>query len=292
MAGVTDSAFRALAVKYGAVMTWTEFVSSRAVIMGNESTEEYLKRDSSEKVCAVQIFGSNPDEILEAAKILENRFDVIDINCGCPATKIIKIKAGVHLMETPEKIGDIVKKLKSEIRKPVTVKIRIGTKKRINGLEVARIAEKNGADAVIVHGRRNGQGYAGTADWKVITKIKEELSIPVVGNGDLISPEIFKKRLEESKVDYGMVGRAAMSNPYIFRQINDFLKKGEYDEKPWLEQLNDYINLAVKHDVGFHRIKNHSIWFTKGVPGGARLRERIQLCKDVESIISVIAKPF
>lgn len=288
LAGVSDVAFRVLALKYGAALTYTEFVSSTALLRGNEKTATLIKKAKSENPSAVQIFGSDENDIVEAAKILEKKFDIIDLNCGCPALKLTKVGAGSMLMKDPKKIAKIIKNLTSEISKPVTIKIRAGIRGNKNAVEVAKEAEKAGASAVTVHGRTLGQGYSGKADWDIITKVKQSINIPVIGNGDITSPEIAEQKLEESKVDYVMVGRAAIANPYIFKQINDFLKKGEYDKKPWDEQVEEYLKLAKKHDIEFYRIKNHLIWFTKGVVGGAKIREKLSLCRNPESINKII----
>ncbi|MFA5993289.1 MAG: tRNA-dihydrouridine synthase [Candidatus Pacearchaeota archaeon] len=310
MSGVSDVAFRNLCRKYGAALTYTEFVSSAAIVRKNSKTNGMLRTDKSEKPSAVQIFGSNEKEMLLAAKYLDEKFnfdterivsksynsrgaqklksrvfDIIDINFGCPADKIIKCGGGSELLKNPEKMGRIVNSLVKEIKKPITAKIRIGIDdKHINALEIAKIIEKNGASAICVHGRTQRQGYSGEADWKIVKKIKESVKIPVIGNGDVTSPEIFKKRLEESGVDYIMIGRAAMSNPYIFRQINDYLKTGKYDSKDKITQFFEYLELAEKYKIDFENIKNHAICFTRGIRGGGKLRNELCKCKSVEEI--------
>jgi len=283
MAGINDIAFRALARKYGAGMTCTEFVSSIAVSRGIERVLAGIGKSGSPE--SVQIFGKNPEDFVSAARILEKRFDVIDINCGCPVEKVMKQGAGSSLMKNPKMIGEIVEAVASQIKKPVTVKIRAGIDaKRINAVKAAKIAEKAGAAAVAVHGRTQEQGYSGKADWNIIKKVKKAVSVPVIGNGDVDSPETLKQRMDESGVDYVMIGRAAMPNPYIFRQINDYLKKGSYGSKPGLEQFREYLALAKKFSARFSSIKAHAMDFTKGVEGGARIREKITKCKSLSGL--------
>ncbi len=288
LSGVSDVAFRALARKYGAALTYTEFVNCTAVVRGNTKTDAMLKKDPSEKPSAAQVFGGKIDEIVEAARILSKKFDIIDINCGCPAVKVAKIGAGGLLMKTPAKIGEIISAVASEIKNPVTAKIRAGFEKTANAPEIARIAEKAGAAAVAVHGRMYGQGYAGKADWSIIKKVKEAVSIPVIGNGDITSPETAKKRIEESKVDYIMVARAAMSNPFIFSQINEFLDSGAYGSKSQILQFLEYAGLAQKHKVDFNIVKTHALAFTKGLAAGASMRRKITMCKDIDSVVDAI----
>lgn len=291
MAGVTDVAFRALCRKYGAALTYTEFVSSNAIIRENAKTRDILRIDKSEIPSAVQIFGNNKNEILKAAKYIEKnfKFDIIDINFGCPADKVIKCGGGSELLKNPQKIGKIIKSLSKEIKKSITAKIRIGIDdKYINALKVAEIIEKNGASAICVHGRTQKQGYSGDADWEIIKKVKKIVKIPVIGNGDVTSPEIFKKRLDESRVDCIMIGRAAMSNPYIFKQIKDYLETGKYKEKDKIEQFFEYLKLAEKYKIDFESIKNHAICFTKGLPRSCKLRNEICKCKTVSEIKNLL----
>jgi len=285
MAGVTDVAFRALCKEFGAALTYTEFVSSVAITRGNTDTLKMLDIHKSEKPIGVQLFGSDVKEIVEAGNILQKRFDIIDVNCGCPAYKVIKTGAGSEMLRKPEKIAIFVEKLVKAIDKPITVKIRTGIdKKHVNALEVAKKVEGAGAAAITIHGRTQDQGYSGEADWELIKKVKETVNIPVIGNGDIFKPQDFKKRLEESGVDYIMIGRAAMNNPYLFKQIDDYMKKGKYENPDKKEIFYKYLELAKENNVNFQTIKRHSLSFTKGFVGGSELRMKMIKTNTVEEI--------
>lgn len=288
MAGVTDVACRTLAKHYGAAMTYTEFVSSAALVRNSEKTKEMLAIDPSEKPVAVQLFGNNIEEVVQAAQML-NQFDVIDVNCGCPAWKVIKTGAGSAMLNNPKLIGEFVGKLVDNVKKPITVKIRSGIdEKNINAVEIAKTVEAAGAAAIAVHGRTQKQGYSGKSDWNVIKKVKESVNIPVIGNGDVFSPEIFKEKLDESNVDYIMIARGAMTNPYIFKQINDYLEKGSYDTKDSITVFLELLELCKKYNLPFPLIKNHAVQFTKGITGGSKLRLKLSKCKEIKEIEKII----
>jgi tRNA-dihydrouridine synthase B len=285
MAGVSDVAFRELCKKYGAGVTYTEFVSSAGLVRGTESVLKMTQVSDLEKPVGVQLFGNNIEEIINSAKILEDKFDIIDINCGCPAWKVIKTGAGSELLKSPEKIADFVKNLSDSVSRPVTVKIRLGIdEKNINVFEVAQLVEKAGASAITIHGRTQKQGYSGSADWEIIKKVKSRVKIPVIGNGDVFSPEDFKKRFEESKVDAIMIARGAIGNPYLFKQINDYLKTGSYKKKDKIEQFFEYLELAKKYNLSFKQIKFQAINFTKSVKNGAELRKNLSKCSSLSEI--------
>lgn len=289
MSGVNDIAFRALAKKYGAGMTYTEFVSSAAISRGISGVLNKARRHPSEIPAAVQLFGGSVQEIVESAKAVEEEFDVIDINCGCPDPNVVRQGGGSALMKSPEKIAQIVSRAVSAVKKPVTIKIRSGVdSKNINAVEIARLAEDAGAAAIAVHGRTVEAGYSGKADWVIIKKVKESVGIPVIGNGDVTSPEIFAEKLKESGVDSIMIGRAAVCNPYIFRQVNDFLSGGKYSRLGWKEQLADYMEFAKQNPVGYPVLKLHITAFTKGERGSAGLRRKLAMCKSVESILKAV----
>ena len=288
MAGVTDVAFRALAKSYGAGMTYTEFVSSAAIVRGNSHSLELVRTDKSESPVAVQLFGNNVQEIVAAAQAMQGRFDVIDINCGCPAWKVIKTGAGSALLNDPARIHKFVSELVDAVDAPVTVKIRKGIDdKSVNAVSVAKAIEEAGGAAVAIHGRTQKQGYSGTADWDIIKQVKDSVSIPVIGNGDVFTPEVFKQRLEESGVDAIMIARGAMGNPFIFKQINDYCNGKEYEEKNGIEQFLEYTKWEETYPINFALLKNHLMQFTKGMVGGAGLRREIMKVKDKEEIKSL-----
>jgi len=309
MAGVTDVAFRALCKRYGAGMTCTEFVSSAALVRDSKRTWEMLRTDPSEKPVAVQLFGTDTDEVVAAAKLVEKKFDVIDMNCGCPAWKVIKTGAGSALLNEPRRIAELVEAVSSAVKKPVTIKIRAGIdKESINAVAVAKAAEAAGAAAVAVHGRTQQQGYASEADWSIVKAVKHAVSIPVIGNGDVFSAADFWRKKEESGCDYIMVARGAIGNPAIFAEINEEAKKG--DKKNTIRKINHknnksqnntlkdiqkainsflaYHELALHYSIPFGQVKGHAISFTKGVPGGARLRERLTRATTHEELLTAL----
>jgi len=276
MSGVTNVAFRALCKKYGADITCTEFVNCSALVRNNKMTLRMLRKDPSESPCVVQIFGANKDEIIESAKILEKDFDIVDFNCGCPVPKVTKIGAGSELLKDPDKIYDIVSNIVKAISKPVTVKIRIMDDWN-KTLEIVKLIEKAGASAITVHGRTKAQGYSGKADWNTIKKIKNAISIPVYGNGD-VSLENIPKGFNGL-----MIGRAAMSDPYVFAKIKQFLETGEYIDTDKSQVFKDFMVLAEKYELSLKEIRFQIMHFTKGMVGGADLRRRL-LKADLEEI--------
>jgi nifR3 family TIM-barrel protein len=289
MVGVTDVAFRALCKKYGAALTCTEFVHSTALNRGSRKSLEMLKTDPVEGIKQVQLFGNSEEEIITAGKFVEKDFDIIDINCGCPAWKVIRSGAGSELLKQPQKIFDLIRQLNNAVSKPVTVKIRIGIDdKHINAVEIAKIVENAGAAALAIHGRTQQQGYSGKANWDVIKKVKEAVAIPVIGNGDVFTPEDFKEKLDYSGVDYILVARGALGNPYIFKQISDYLATGVYDEKDRIEQFFEYFKLAKKHSLSFSQIKSQAVLFTKGIVNGGALRMKLMRCANEEEFVKLL----
>jgi tRNA-dihydrouridine synthase B len=283
MSGVTDVAFRALCKRYGAGLTVTEFLSAAAIVRESEKTKRMLATDPSEKPVAVQLFGHDEADVVQAAIEVQDQFDIIDINCGCPAWKVIKSGAGSALLEDEQKISSFVSKLVNATNVPITVKIRVGIDaKRINAVQVAKLVEDAGAAAIAVHGRTQKQGYSGIADWNIIKQVKDAVNIPVIGNGDVFTPEIFKRRLEESGVDYIMVARGAIGKPFLFQQINDYLRKETYKVLTNTEQIDlfdKYMVLAKKYDVSFAQVKLHAQSFTTGQTGAGKFRSKLMMLK-------------
>jgi nifR3 family TIM-barrel protein len=292
MSGVTDIAFRELCREYGAGLTYTEFVSSAAIVRSNERTFDMIKLSPLEKPSAVQLFGGNIKEVVKAARILsEKGFDIIDINCGCPAYKVIKQDAGSELLKKPAKIAELVSLMVKKVDAAITVKIRTGIDKdSINAIKVAKIAGKAGASAITIHGRTQKQGYTGVADWNLIKQVKESVNIPVIGNGDIFKPQDFKKKLKESGVDYIMIGRAAMTNPYLFRQIKDYT---ELDVFEWADKKKiffEYVKKAENYKINYAQVKNHALSFTKGLVGGSEFRIGLGKCKSIAEVKDYMKK--
>lgn len=280
MAGVTDLPFRVLCKENGCGLAYTEMVSVKGLIYGGENTEVLLKIAPQENPVAVQLFGSDPKLFGEAVRRIEHyKFDIIDINMGCPAPKIVKNGDGSALMQNPELIGNIVNEVCSVTEKPVTVKIRKGfDENNINAEEVAKIAEKNGASAITVHGRTREQYYSGKADLDIIKKVKEAVNIPVIGNGDIVDRASAENMLEYTKCDAVMVGRAAQGNPWVFKKI---LYGAEY-VPPSSEEIFDmclrHIGTLVEEKgeyTGIREMRKHISHYTKGVKGAAEARVKI-----------------
>ncbi|MBI5398037.1 tRNA-dihydrouridine synthase, partial [Candidatus Woesearchaeota archaeon] len=275
MSGVTNVAFRSLCKSAGAAMTFTEFVSSTALVRGNWKDFVRMQVAPNESPGGVQIFGSSEYEVLLAAQKLQNSFDVIDVNVGCPAYKVVRQGCGSELLRDPAKVGVLVAMLADNINKPVTVKIRSGINKcSINAVEVAQICEESGAAAITVHARTQSQGFSGDADWSIIRGVKNAVGIPVIGNGDVRSEHDAARMLEETGCDYVMVGRAAKNDPHLFTRINHFLTTGEVLEplslSDQMRMLFEYYDLLQR--FGFDNIeqfKQAAQNFTKGFEGGA-----------------------
>lgn len=285
MAGVTDLPFRLLAKEQGAGLICMEMVSAKALQYNNKNTYQLLEVDERERPVSLQLFGSDPDVISEMAKRIEERpFDILDINMGCPVPKVVNNGDGSALMKNPKLAGEILRKTVKAIEKPVTVKIRKGfDEKHINAVEMAKIAEDAGVAAIAVHGRTREQYYSGNADWDIIAQVKEAVSIPVIGNGDLRKAQDVIAMKEQTNCDGFMIGRGAQGNPWIFQQMLHFFETGEEMEKPPMEEMvvtmlrHAKMQIAWKGDEysGIREFRKHAAWYTAGYKNSAKLRGMI-----------------
>ncbi len=299
MAGISNTSYRKIVKKMGVGLIYAEMVSSNALTYGNNKTLELLKMSEEERPIAQQIFGSDVDTFVASAKIVEEKMhpDMIDINMGCPVPKVaLRAQAGSALLKNPEKIREIVRTVVASVKVPVTVKIRSGwDEENINAPLVAKVCEEAGASAIAIHARTRKQGYSGQANWNIIKKVKETVSIPVIGNGDVDSPEKALKMLEETGCDAVMIGRAAIGNPWIFKECKEYIENGVLISKPTYEEKIDMIKYhyhLLKEDknekLALLEIRTHALAYLKGMPEAKQYKELICKSKTEEEFLNIL----
>ena len=293
MAGVTDLPFRVLCKEQGAGLICMEMVSAKAILYKNKNTEDLMTIDPGEHPVSLQLFGSDPEILGQiAAQIEERPFDILDFNMGCPVPKVVNNGEGSALMKDPHLVREIVTSMVKAVKKPVTVKIRKGfNEESANAVEIAKILEDCGVAAIAVHGRTRAQFYSGKADWEIIRKVKEAVSIPVIGNGDVDSPQKAKALLEETGCDGVMIGRAAQGNPWIFAQTAEYLEYGTVPKKPELSEVKEMIRrhagLQMKYKselTAMREMRKHVAWYTAGYPHSAQLRAAVNEVQSMEEL--------
>ena len=294
MAGVTDLPFRLICKQKGCGMLYTEMINAKALCYNDENTKKMTKIEDEEHPIAIQIFGSEPEYMGRATEILNSHpNEILDINMGCPAPKVVKNGDGSALMRNPKLAEEVMKAVVKNSTKPVTLKIRKGwNDQSINAVEIAKIAEQSGISAVAIHGRTREQYYSGKADWDIIKEIKDAISIPVIGNGDVFEIEDAINMLEKTNCDAIMIGRGAQGNPWIFNRINHYMETGEILPKPTAEEkINtaiEHMKLAVEEHgeyVAVREMRKHIGWYIKGLKNSARYRDEINKLTDSEGVI-------
>ena len=301
MAGVTDLPFRLLCKEQGCGLTVTEMVSAKAILYHNRNTEELLRTEPAEQPVAVQLFGSDPAIMAEiAAQVAEGPYAIIDVNMGCPVPKIVKNGEGSALMRDPRKAQAVLAAMVKAVKKPVTVKFRKGFDEgSVNAVEFAKMAESCGVAAVAVHGRTREQYYSGKADWEIIRRVKEAVKIPVIGNGDIFTPEDGARMLSKTGCDGIMVARGAKGNPWIFSRLNHYLETGELlpgpDGKEIREKILRHSRMLAQYKgekPAMRQMRGHVAWYTKGLPNSAAMRNEINQVETMEELKDFLERYF
>ena len=304
MAGVSDPALRLQCKQMGAGLVVTEFTNIHSIIAKEkqlkenmQTIQEFIEYSEQERPLSVQLFGSDLFALEKAAKIVEPYFDIIDYNMGCPAPHVTKQMAGGALLQEVNLTQQIFQTLVNAVKKPVTLKIRSGVTDASKFLfrEIAEIAEDEGIQMITLHPRTVNQGYSGNADWTMIKELKEISNIPIVGNGDIVTPEDAKIMIDKTNCDYVMIGRGAMGNPFLFEQINDYLKTNTYKEYSFHDKLDsffNYLHLTNQYKIKFANIKSQAMRFTKGMKGGSKLRSKITFSKNTEELEKIMTDAY
>ncbi|MDF0727803.1 tRNA dihydrouridine synthase DusB [Cytobacillus sp. S13-E01] len=298
MAGVCNAAFRLTVKEFGAGLVCAEMVSDKAILFNNAKTMDMLYIDEREKPLSLQIFGGEKQTLVEAAKYVDKNTtaDIIDINMGCPVPKITKCDAGAKWLLDPNKIYEMVSAVVDAVDKPVTVKMRMGwDEDHIYAIENARAVERAGGQAVALHGRTRVQMYEGKANWDIIKQVKQSVSIPVIGNGDIQTPQDAKRMLEETGVDGVMIGRAALGNPWVIYQTVKYLETGELMGEP---SVREKIDVCVLHldrlidlkneNIAVREMRKHAAWYLKGIRGNAKVRNKVNECNTREQLVTLL----
>lgn len=301
MAGISNTSYRQIIKEMGAGLIFAEMVSDKALVYGSEKTFDLLKMNDMERPIAQQIFGSDVDSFVKAAKLVEDAMhpDIIDINMGCPAPKVTKNGDGSKLLLDLDKVYEIVKAVVEVSTVPITVKIRKGwDQDHIVAVEAAKIIEKAGASAITIHGRTRSEFYSGNADWDIIRQIKDAVNIPVIGNGDVKTPEDAKKMIDETQCDGVMISRGSLGNPWIFEQVNDYLENGKYREISLEEKeqnLLQHIELEVEEkgeNTAIKEMRKHVCYYIKGEKDASEFRNRVNHLETKEEVFEAIKKYF